>query len=76
MTFVWTGGVLTPDIAFVSLTLFNIIRMPMNGKIYLSFVQDNLIINHFYFLLLHSAAYVDSSVCTGKKLNSKELEIL
>jgi ATP-binding cassette, subfamily C (CFTR/MRP), member 1 len=29
MTFVYTGGVLTPEIAFVSMALFNIIRLPM-----------------------------------------------
>lgn len=29
LTFVYTGGVLTPEIAFVSITLFNILRYPM-----------------------------------------------
>lgn len=37
MTFVLTGGVLTPDIAFVSLTLFNIMRMPMTSTYFIPF---------------------------------------
>jgi len=44
MVFVLTGGELTSDIAFVSLTLFNIIRMPMTilPLLIVQFVQVRL----------------------------------
>lgn len=67
MTFVLTGGVLTPDIAFVSLTLFNIMRMPMTSTSFtLSFFQILYTnIPSFNSSFFFSFTHTDSSIRPG-----------
>lgn len=58
MVFVLTGGDLTADVAFVSLTLFNIIRMPMT-------ILPLLIVQFVQVRLFHDNLLTGMAVASG-----------
>ena len=74
MTFVLSSpdNVLTPEIAFVSLSLFNLIRMPLTSITTLLFsITFYRVIYYSYltvlssFLFIFSSSYIDHSIHTG-----------
>lgn len=68
MTFVLSSpdNILTPEIAFVSLSLFNLIRMPLTSiTIFLYLFLLFYLPNHSFPILHFSSSYIDHSVHSG-----------